>query len=66
VTRPDVFAPSAVLLAKLGSIAVHAEEMLSSSGHTFDQVALKTLLDDAEVKAWIEEMDRLAMVPKKR
>jgi hypothetical protein len=58
--------PSPSLLCKLGSIAVHAEEMLSPSGHDFDRIALKSVLDDAEVKQWISEMDSMAMLPKKR
>lgn len=63
----DIFdKPSITLLVKLGSIAVHADEMLSSNGHAFDRIALQGLLADPEIREWIEEMDRLAMVPKKR
>jgi hypothetical protein len=62
----DAFNPSPGLLCKLGSIAVHVEEMLSPDGHAFDRVALEQLLKDEEVKAWLKEMDRLAMLPKKR
>lgn len=62
----DVFNPSPALLCKLGSIAVHVEEMLSPDGHAFDRIALDNLLKDEEVKAWLKEMDRLAMLPKKR
>lgn len=54
------------LLVKLGSIAVHADEMLSPGGHHFDRVALEQLVADQEVKAWIAAMDKLAMIPKKR
>lgn len=54
------------LLVKLGSIAVHAEEMMSPKGHEFDKAALDTLLEDPEVKEWLEAMDRLAFLPKKR
>jgi hypothetical protein len=62
----DMLKPSAALLCKLGSIAVHAEELLSPSGHEFDRSALQTLFADAEVRAWIAAMDDAAMVPKKR
>ncbi len=62
----DPLKPSASLLCKLGSIAVHADEMLSSDGHEFDRVALATLLNDPEIAAWIDQMDNLAMVPRKR
>lgn len=58
--------PDMTLLIKLGSIAVHVDEMLSPRGHEFDRVALQSLLEDPEVKVWIDEMDKLALVPKKR
>lgn len=58
--------PSASLLCKLGSIAVHAEEMTSATGHAFDKQAMDTLLQDTEVVAWLAEMNRIAMVPRKR
>lgn len=48
--------PSLSLLVKLGSIAVHVEEMLSTNRHRFDIVALQTLLDDVEVRQWIKDM----------
>ncbi len=54
--RTDPFKPSLTLLAKLGSIVVHYEELLSPKGHSFDRHALKTLLDDSEVKNWIKGM----------
>lgn len=56
--------PSAALLAKLGSIAVHADEMLSPTGHAFDASALTALLQDAEVRQWITDMG--PMLPRKR
>lgn len=62
----DPLKPGAALLCKLGSIAVHVEEMLSAKGHSFDRVALTTLLEDAEVKRWLQLMDGMAMLPKKR
>jgi hypothetical protein len=63
-TSPMV--PNASLLVKLGSIAVHADEMLSPDGHDFDKVALEQLLKDPEVVEWLAAMDKMAMVPKKR
>jgi len=62
----DPLKPSPGLLSKLGSIAVHVDEFLSPSGHAFDRIALKSLLDDAEVREWIKQMDSMAMLPKKR
>jgi hypothetical protein len=66
VSSSSVLVPSASLLCKLGSIAVHADEMLSADGHRFDVESLKTCFVDGEVRAWLAEMDRLAMIPKKR
>ena len=48
-------APSLSLLCKLGSLAVHADE-LTGIGHTFDLEAIKSLMSDPEVKAWIKAM----------
>lgn len=62
----EMLKPSASLLCKLGSIAVHAEELISDDGHQFDKVALGTLLRDSEVIAWRVQMDAAAMLPKKR
>lgn len=58
--------PSAAVLAKVGSIVVHAEEMVSPGGHTYDHFALLPLLRDPDVVAWIEAMQKMALVPVKR
>jgi len=58
--------PNLSLAVKLGSIAVHVEELLSAKGHEFDRYALQTLLDDPEVKSWITLMNKNAMLPVKR
>lgn len=66
--KPDdnpLFA-SAPLLCKLGSILVHVEEGTSADGHAFDVIALRSLMADPEVRAWLREMDKLALVPVKR
>lgn len=62
----DLFKPDAALLVKLGSIAVHADEMLSPDGHDFDRIALQGLIADPQVKEWLTGMDKLAMLPVKR
>jgi len=62
----DTLKPSPALLCKLGSIAVHVDEMLSADGHAFDRVALQALMDDPDVKEWLAAMDKMAMVPRKR
>jgi hypothetical protein len=58
--------PSPALLCKLGSIAVHVEELLSANGHALDRTALLSLLSDDEVREWLTSMDDMAMLPKKR
>lgn len=62
----DMMKPSAALLCKLGSIAVHADELLSPDRHHFDRLALASLMADAEVREWLAAMDSAAMLPKKR
>ena len=53
---PDVLKPSLALLSKLGSIVVHADEIISPGSHSFDVAAIRTLLEDAEVRQWIRDM----------
>lgn len=64
--KPSPLKPDLALLVKLGSIAVHTEELLSPGGHSFDRDALNTLLSDSAVKEWIAEMTKMAMLPVKR
>lgn len=63
---PDCLNPSPALLAKLGSIIVHVEEGVSGKGHHFDFVAIQSLMADTEVKEWLQSMDKMALLPKKR
>lgn len=58
--------PSVGLLVKLGSIAVHADEFTSPRGHEFDLQAMKQLLADPDVVAWIAAGTKAAMLPLKR
>lgn len=60
--QPD-FAPDFPTLVKLGSIIVHAKELISPGGHEFDKTALETLLADPGVKAWLKKMDDAAFLP---
>lgn len=62
----DPLKPDAATLVKLGSIAVHAEELLEPGAHPFDVEALKGLLSDPAVTAWREQMDAMALLPVKR
>jgi hypothetical protein len=58
--------PTPALLCKLGSIVVHAEELISSNGHAFDRHALEQLTTDQDVMEWRAQMDAMSMIPKKR
>jgi hypothetical protein len=58
--------PSLSLLVKLGSIAVHTDELLSPLGHGYDKIALQGLLDDFEVKEWIKEFTAAGLLPVQR
>lgn len=62
----DALKPSVSLLSKLGSIVVHVGEATSKDAHEFDWVAIRQLLSDEEVRAWIEAMDKMAFLPKMR
>lgn len=64
--QPDPLAPSAGLLCKLGSLAVHVDEFFSPHGHEVDKTAITQLLIDPEVVAWVYAMSKLAMLPVKR
>lgn len=70
--KSDPLKPSMALLIKLGSIAVHADEMndygfdMRNKAWLFDLNALHSLLNDDEVKKWISQMNKLAFVPLKR
>jgi hypothetical protein len=59
----DPLSPPLSVLCKLGSIAVHAGEWLSLGGHQFDVAAFKAILQDPEVKEWIAEMNKQALLP---
>jgi hypothetical protein len=63
---PGPLFPEVRVLAKVGSILVHIEEGFGEDGHSFDLIAIKTLLNDPDVRHWIEGMRKLALVPVKR
>lgn len=58
--------PNMQVCCKLGSIVIHIQEALSNKAHNFDIAVLKDLIEDEEVKAWLKEMDKMALLPKKR
>lgn len=57
---PDFCTLTVPLAAKLAAVVVHAEEMLSPQGHAFDRMALKTVIEDPAVQAWIKSCGALA------
>lgn len=60
--------PSIAILAKLGSIAVHADEATAPGGHPFDAEALRALATDPDVQAWLREFEKQypSILPRKR
>jgi hypothetical protein len=58
--------PPATLIVKLGSALVHAADFLSAGGHEFDKAAFDALMQDADVKQWLADMDAAALLPVKR
>lgn len=62
----DIVDPPVSLLVKLGSIAVHAEELTQPGAHSLDLAALRGLLNDPEVREWLAAADALALLPIKR
>jgi len=62
----ETLKPNTKILSRLGSLFVHVKVGLSKEGHPFDMLAIGTIIDDPEVKQWIKEMDKLALIPKER
>lgn len=58
----DVLVLAPALAAKIASVVVHADEMLSAKGHHFDKAALDVALHDPDVQAWIKALGALAPV----
>lgn len=57
------------LLVKLGSIAVHADEITENDGKNTEPVdiaAIRSLLSDPDILAWIAEMSAAGFLPVKR
>lgn len=70
-SAPKKFEPPAgqsliptVVMAKLGSIVVHADELLSPGGHSADLIALLAALSSPELKTWLQANS--VMLPLKR
>jgi len=61
-----LYNPELPVLVKLGSIAVHVEEMLSDDGHAFDREAIRTLLAQPDLQHWLNGMKTMCLMPVKR
>ena len=62
----DPLQPSPQLLIKLGSLLVHYQEFNAPGGHHLDKAAIDSIESEGEVKEWMESMDSMAFLPKKR
>jgi len=62
----DPLMPNPTLLIKLGSIIVHYKEFCSPTGNVIDKETVDAMLQQTDVKEWMEEMDRMALLPKER
>jgi len=58
--------PSICLLCKLGAVISYADELRAPLNHPSGNTNLDALLDDPDVKAWIEAMAKLTLLPKQR
>jgi hypothetical protein len=54
------------LRLKFGSIIVHCEEAMSDEGHLFDMHAIAGLLQDPEIRLFMEETSKMGILPVKR
>jgi hypothetical protein len=54
------------LRIKLASIAVHADELCSLNGKSEDAQAIRSLLQDPEVSAYMTALGKMALLPLKR
>lgn len=68
VRTADVTNPPIRLLAKIGSIIVHADELTGKHGSKVDAEAIRNLLDDGEICDWLRglEVQYPGALPRKR
>lgn len=64
MNKTDPLQPHLSLLCKLASIAVHADEFTGPNRHEYDLAALRSALEDPEVREWLKAMG--PFVPVKR
>lgn len=57
--------PSTPVQIMLASLFVHADEAFGPGGHEFDAAAMLPIIQNPEVRAWIESIDPV-LLPQKR
>jgi hypothetical protein len=62
----DAISPDTSTAIKVASALVHAQEYMSADGHPFDRNAFDALMGDHEVRAWMNRLRGLALLPRKR
>lgn len=62
----DPLNPPATVLAKVGSVVRHLQEAMGDTGMALDVAVAERLLEDPELEAWLEEMDKLGLIPAMR
>lgn len=64
VVDPDPLPqPSGGVGVKLASLARHAEEHCSATGHPLDWAAVKSLVNDPEVLEYMQRLEAAALLP---
>lgn len=64
MAKSTITTPNLRVLIRLASIAVAARELMPPRGHEVDAVALKALLDDDEVVAYLRLLDAASLLPR--
>lgn len=56
-----------VLIMKLASIVVHADEYISGGAPDYaDRAAIKSLMDDPQVRGALSDLDSMSLLPIRR
>lgn len=65
MTKTEIPIPDQMTAIKLASLAVHADEMTSPTGAPVDATAIRSIVEDDDVKAFLNAMPD-ALLPVKR
>ena len=58
--------PEEITQARVACALVHLAEFVSGSQHAFDVIAARTILESPDVVAYLEGLDKLALLPRRR